>query len=53
MAVLAMHIAIGFTMGMYLFSLVMIVLNLAAYAPGSWASAHGGKAVANSAFITG
>jgi len=33
-------------MGMYLFSLVMIVLNLAAYAPGSWGSAQGGKAVA-------
>ena len=52
MAVLTMHIAIGVTMGMYLFSLVMIVLNLAAYAPGSWVSAQGGKAVANTAFIT-
>jgi hypothetical protein len=26
-----MHIAIGLTMGMYLFALVMIVLNLAAF----------------------
>jgi hypothetical protein len=52
MAVLTMHIAIGVTMGMYLFSLVMIVLNLAAYAPGSWVSAQGGKPVANIAFIT-
>jgi hypothetical protein len=26
-----MHIAIGLTMGMYLFALVMVVLNLAAF----------------------
>jgi hypothetical protein len=32
--VCAMHVAIGVTMGMYLFSLVMIVLNLAAFGPG-------------------
>jgi hypothetical protein len=31
-AVLTMHAAIGITMGMYLFALVMIVLNLAAFA---------------------
>jgi uncharacterized membrane protein YphA (DoxX/SURF4 family) len=29
-----MHIVIGLTMGMYLFSLVMIVLNMAAFGPG-------------------
>jgi hypothetical protein len=29
----AMHIAIGLTMGMYLFALIMIVLNVAAFAP--------------------
>jgi hypothetical protein len=29
--ILAMHIAIGLTMGMYLFALIMIVLNLAAF----------------------
>jgi hypothetical protein len=29
--ILGMHIAIGLTMGMYLFGLVMIVLNLAAF----------------------
>jgi hypothetical protein len=29
--ILAMHVAIGLTMGMYLFALVMIVLNLAAF----------------------
>ena len=29
-----MHIAIGVTMGMYLFSFVMIVLNVAAFGPG-------------------
>jgi len=52
MAVLTMHIAIGVTMGMYLFSLVMIVLNLAAYAPGFWVSVQGGKPVANTVFIT-
>jgi len=28
------HIAIGLTMGMYLFSLIMIVLNVAAFGPG-------------------
>ena len=32
--VLGMHIAIGLTMGMYLFALIMIVLNLAAFGPG-------------------
>jgi len=32
-AVLAMHLAIGLTMGLYLFGLVMIVLNVAAFAP--------------------
>jgi hypothetical protein len=29
----AMHVAIGLTMGMYLFALIMIVLNLAAFGP--------------------
>jgi hypothetical protein len=33
--ILGMHIAIGLTMGMYLFALVMIVLNLAAFGVGS------------------
>ncbi len=28
-----MHVAIGLAMGMYLFALVMVVLNLAAFAP--------------------
>ena len=32
-AICTMHVAIGFAMGMYLFALVMIVLNLAAFAP--------------------
>ena len=32
--ILAMHAAIGLTMGMYLFALVMIVLNLAAFGAG-------------------
>jgi len=32
--VCGMHIVIGVTMGMYLFSLVMIVLNVAAFGPG-------------------
>jgi hypothetical protein len=31
--VLGMHIGIGLTMGLYLFSLIMIVLNAAAFAP--------------------
>jgi len=30
-AILCMHLAIGLTMGLYLFSLIMIVLNLAAF----------------------
>jgi len=31
--IVGMHIAIGLTMGMYLFALTMIVLNLAAFGP--------------------
>jgi hypothetical protein len=34
LGICGMHIAIGLTMGMYLFSLVMIVLNVAAFGPG-------------------
>lgn len=33
-SVIAMHIGIGLTMGMYLFSLIMIILNAAAFGPG-------------------
>jgi hypothetical protein len=44
-SVLIMHIAIGLTMGMYLFALIMIVLNAAAFAPGSWPLAESGKAI--------
>ena len=33
-AVVCMHIAIGLTMGLYLFASVMIVLNVAAFGPG-------------------
>jgi hypothetical protein len=32
-SIVAMHVAIGFLMGMYLFALIMIVLNLAAFGP--------------------
>jgi len=32
LAILGMHLAIGLTMGLYLFALIMIVLNLAAFA---------------------
>lgn len=32
--ILAMHVAIGLTMGMYQFSLILIILNLAAFGPG-------------------
>ena len=38
--VIGMHIAIGMTMGMYLFALIMIVLNAAAFGPGSRCSHH-------------
>ncbi len=34
LSVLAMHISIALAMGMYLFALIMIVLNLAAFGPG-------------------
>ena len=34
-AIVSMHAAIGFTMGMYLFGFIMIVLNLAAFGPWS------------------
>jgi hypothetical protein len=37
-AVIAMHVAIGITMGMYLFALIMIVLNAAAFGPGIFGS---------------
>ena len=33
MCICTMHLAIGLTMGMYLFAFVMIVLNLAAFGP--------------------
>src|ERR1043166_1158896 len=33
LAICGMHVAIGVSMGLYLFALVMIVLNLAAFAP--------------------
>ncbi len=34
LGVCAMHVVIGVTMGMYLFSFVMIILNVAAFGPG-------------------
>jgi hypothetical protein len=34
LCVCGMHVAIGCTMGLYLFSLIMIILNLAAFGPG-------------------
>jgi hypothetical protein len=36
-SVVAMHIAIGLSMGLLLFSLIMVVLNVAAFGPGSLA----------------
>jgi hypothetical protein len=35
--VLGMHVVIGLTMGLYLFSVIMIVLNVAAFGPGVFA----------------
>ena len=32
-SIMGMHVAIGLTMGMYLFALIMIVLNAAAFGP--------------------
>lgn len=34
LSILAMHISIALTMGMYLFALIMIILNVAAFGPG-------------------
>jgi len=33
-AICAMHVGIGLTMGMYLFAFIMVVLNIAAFGPG-------------------
>ncbi len=44
--VLAMHFAIGLTMGMYLFALIMIILNAAAFGPGVSGTESKGSAVA-------
>ena len=53
-AIVAMHIAIGVSMGLFLFALVMLVLNVAAFGPGSYkmrrepaAGAEGGLADAS------
>jgi hypothetical protein len=35
-AVVMMHLGIGLSMGLNLFSLIMVVLNVAAFGPGSW-----------------
>ena len=43
--VLGMHIAIGLTMGMYLFALIMIILNAAAFGPGVSGRESKGSAV--------
>jgi hypothetical protein len=40
MAILVMHAAIGITMGMYLFAMVMIVLNLAAFGSDFFLPSH-------------
>jgi hypothetical protein len=32
--IIGMHVIIGITMGMYLFALIMVVLNTAAFGPG-------------------
>jgi hypothetical protein len=39
-AIIAMHVGIGIAMGMYLFALIMIILNVAAFGPGSRSSHH-------------
>lgn len=36
--ILAMHTAIGFAMGLHLFALIMVVLNLSAFGPGALAA---------------
>jgi hypothetical protein len=42
LGVCTMHVAIAVTMGMYLFSLVMIVLNIAAFGPGLFRTKRAG-----------
>jgi hypothetical protein len=37
MCVIGMHVTIALTMGLYLFSLIMVTLNVAAFGPGSFA----------------
>jgi len=47
-SICAMHIAIGLTLGMYLFALIMIVLNAAAFAPRFVFRLHGFFSAVNS-----
>ena len=49
--VLAMHVGIGLTMGMYLFASIMIVLNLAAFGPGFALLARGRSVVSVSPVV--
>jgi hypothetical protein len=50
--IIVMHVAIGLTMGMYLFALVMIVLNVAAFGP-RWEFARVKETFRFSRFRTG
>ncbi len=53
-AVLGMHLMIGLTMGLYLFSLVMIILNLAAFGAAlPWPRREGGPRSADRAMANG
>lgn len=45
--IICMHIGIGITMGLYLFALIMIILNLAAFGSGAIGSPKGSSAKTN------
>lgn len=45
-SVIAMHVGIGLTMGLYLFALIMIILNVAAFGPGTLFSESANQAAA-------
>ena len=44
-SILAMHVAIGLAMGLYLFGLIMIILNIAAFGPGAFGGDRTNRAI--------
>ena len=52
LSVIGMHIGIGVTMGLYLFALIMIILNVAAFGPGTLFPESAKESVAGSSEAT-